>query len=65
MEISKSHPLSNRRNIAAKAAQAWSQEGELADERESDRVNPLSKQDAAIAQEFADDALARKHKNGS
>lgn len=65
IEVSKNHPLSNRRIIAAKAAYAWEKEALLAEERESDGPNHLSKQDAAIAQEFADDALVGKRKDGS
>ncbi len=63
LQISKTHPLLNRRNIAAKAANAWGEEALLAEERESDQRGPLSKQDAAIAKQFADDALARRRKN--
>ena len=61
--MSKTDPLLNRRIIAATAAEAWGKEADRADEREAKGIRHLSKEDAEIAREFADEAKegARNH----
>lgn len=56
LDLSINDPLLNRRAIAATAAQAWAKEAARAEEREADQPTPLSKEDAEIAREFADEA---------
>ena len=51
-------PLFNRRKIAAQAADAWNKEALRAEEKESRPDRILSKEDAKIAQQFADEDAA-------
>lgn len=63
LDLSINDPLLNRRTIAATAAQAWGKEAARAEEREAEEPAPLSKEDAEIAREFADEADDRDSKN--
>jgi len=63
LELSKTDPLLNRRNIAAKAAEAWGAEALRAEEQESESPSWLSKEDAEFAREFADEADEKKGKH--
>lgn len=56
LERSLNDPLPNRRVIAARAAEAWGLEALRADEREAKQPGALSKEDADIARQFAEEA---------
>ena len=60
LEWSLNDPLPNRRMIAARAAEAWAMEALRAEEREAKPSGALSKEDAEIAREFAEEEEAER-----
>lgn len=58
LERSLNDPLANRRIVAARAAEAWGLEALRAEEREAKNPAKLSKADAEIARQFAEEANA-------
>ena len=62
LERSLNDPLANRRIIAATAAEAWGLEALRAEEREAKNPTSLSKEDAEIVRQFAEEADAESKK---
>jgi hypothetical protein len=62
LERSLNDLLANRRIIAATAAEAWGLEALRAEEREAENPTSLSKEDAEIVRQFAEEADAESKK---
>jgi len=60
LDIAANDPLEQRRQIAAKAAEAWRVKAEEAEKAESGECAPLSKLDSDITQQFADEAKSER-----
>ena len=60
LDIAANDPLEKRRQIAAKAAEAWRIKAEEAEKAESGEDDPMSKLDSAITQQFADEAKSER-----
>nr|WP_237392368.1 hypothetical protein [Aurantiacibacter rhizosphaerae] len=62
LERAVNDPLANRRIIAATAAEAWGLEALRAEEREAKSPTSLSKEDAEILRQFAEEANGESKK---
>lgn len=60
LDIAANDPLEKRRQIAAKAAEAWRIKAEEAEKAESGEGDPMSKLDSDITQQFADEAKSER-----